>query len=920
MSTALDFGVAVKNTLIHLESNDDNFFGAIESVIETWRDTQQNEDIIEGTIKNPFYIGTDNLRVLTIPDGELYTQFKRCIGICRKNGCKVSQFNLNLIFQKLLKQQDLEELKEYYTLIPVSIKLMKNHLHRQTSLILDRPIITLLNSSGFTLENTELVVPLFDIDEITARIYANMYEPSNDFTTLIASNVLYQYFDVNSCAYKAVILDRLSKMTNDLKESLYWTNPYYCAMNITDQFQQRTFKLKEPIDGNLKAIISPTQSGVQDKDIKNIFNKLESKTKITYDLQNIYRKPEFTDASMAIENVKQKYKLYKIDNFPLQITKEQVNDLFESVNDDKLLFHVFNSFLLSKTYCHFVLNNHHVLNKMQKFFTNKFLTVYNYIFSYAWVCMYIEECIVKTRTIKTNRYVFEINTANKLPFFPYCHENIHLNPYCALTVDEKVINSKENYHGLPMITDYKEYGIDNLEGFITKFNLFTTGKIDKNIFDGLETIDGANTRSVWKNFAISGSVIPACTQKRSPLVDQVTTPDMAYIDKIMRYFNEYYNESDIDLMCNSKSVFDYMDNIEKLVKVIKTNLNSLNNKDVSDTVTIDPIKTLCIVVHSKYIEEQMKEVGDLSYIVNNINTPAIKERFYEEYFGFKRDKNKHHRLTKKGNQLYEHFYKIVPIDDMNVMVTTFEINKDKQYEVDSDTYVYLNDLLPEDKKVTDDKNLLVLKISEGIKFKIRSSLMLHTIEAFRTRYEDFFSCVAKFHLPCVRGYYNNNNVYLLPSCVTALMTFTNIDYKYFAGIRDPIEIINKYRMRGFGTIINTQEKPFVTEYNSTIDKWKGVYNIDTKNSTSIATQFGPKKLNDALYKPGKQSRNLPEDSYKKVNVTYIMSVSDYYNYYKVNYGYVPNNVDFLKFKAYRDDGALEPLKKWVLDAAYDELK
>jgi hypothetical protein len=668
------------------------------------------------------------------------------------------------------------------------------------------------------------------------------------------------------------------------------------------------------IGSELKAMINPVKS-VADKDIQTVFDKIGNAPKITYDLQNIYRKPDFTDASTAVKN--KKYTLYKIDHFPLNITKNQVNELFETINDEKLLFHTFNAFLLSKTHCHLALNNRTVLDKMQKLFTSKFMAIYNYIFAYAWSCMYMEECIVKTRSLKTNRYVFDIDTANKLPFFPYCPENIHMNSYCSLAVDEKAVNSKENYLGLPMIMDYKDYGIGSLEDFVTKFNLFTTGKTDKNIFDGLETHEGTK---IWKHFAISGSVIPACTQKRSPLVDQVTNSSMSYSDRILRFFNEYYNESDIDLMCNCKSVFDYMDSISKLINVIKNNLNALAGSNVSNTVEVDPIKSLCIVVHAKYIEEQMSELGDLAYIINNINTPAVKERFYEEYFACKRENNKQHRSVRKGNALYEHFYKIVPIDDMSVMVTTFEINKVKQNEVDNDTYIYMNDILPKDKHVADDQNLLVLKISENIKFKIRSPHMPHTIEAFRTRYDDFFSCVAKFHLPCVRGYYNGDNMYLLPSCITALMTNINIDYKYFAGVRDPIDIINKYRSRGFGTIINEQEKPVVTDYNSSISKWKDVYNVNPKDNTSVKSQFGPKKLNDSVYKPGKFARQLPDDSYANVTKSYLLTVSDYYNYYKTNFGYAPDNVDFLKFRAYKENGSMEPLKKWVLDAAYDELK
>ena len=94
--------------------------------------------------------------------------------------------------------------------------------------------------------------------------------------------------------------------------------------------------------------------------------------------------------------------------------------------------------------------------------------------------------------------------------------------------------------------------------------------------------------------------------------------------------------------------------------------------------------------------------------------------------------------------------------------------------------------------------------------------------------------MSRFHLPIVRSYYDGSEIYLTPSCVFACMTLLNIDYKYFAGSKDPIEIINKYRMRGFGTILNEKEIVRLIEYSSLIPKWKNSYNLNIQsNKTSI---------------------------------------------------------------------------------------
>lgn len=909
MDNDLDHGTIATKAYINADM-DDNFFGFIPKSQE---EHTQITELESGYVYNPFYVGRNNSTIVKLSDLELFGKYKKALAFCLKDGIKIGQDEFLHIYQKILKESEINSLTKFFTLVPVSIKLLKNKYHRQTALLIDRPFLTKFNSKNIMLDNDEVIVPLFELDEKIIQLYSLMYEPQYDVNTLITSGVLYKYFNCDS--YKTIITNRLSQILCDLKDSQYWLNPYNCNINMTDKFKERRFRIKDITTSDGKNIIFGDNSKINDMAIKNIFEKINNYDN-SFKFKQVYRKQLYTDVSSVVKVDGTAYKLYRINNDPLTITKDQVTELFNSTTDTKLLFSMFNSLLLSKQYCHLVLNNQYVLDKMKPIFDSKLIVLYNYLFGYAWSYMYIEECIVKTRTKNTSRYVFDINTASKLPFFPYCDENILMNPYCVLPVDKKVFNSTKNLFGVKMIADYKEYGISTLNDFVTKFNIFTTGTSDKSIFDGLETVPGTTK---WKHFAVGGSIIPACAQKRSPLIDTITTNEMSYVNKMARYFSEYYNESDIDIMCNSKSIFEFMDNISKLIEVIKKNLVLAHGKNAADTVVIEPIKTLGLILNVKFIEECLKDFGDADYVIKNINSPNIKERLYEEYFNYKRLSNNKYRKEHKNNVLYENFYKISPIDELNVIVTDYENNKDAKYENDSSTYVYLNDILPDDRKVSNDKNILVLKMSESLKFKIKSPHMLHCIEAFRVHYDDYFSCVAKFHLPCVRGYYTGENVYLLPSCVTALMTFTNIDYKYFAGIRDPIDIINKYRMRGFGTILNEQEKVDAVKYNSAIDKWKNVFQIDLHKKDTMTNHFGSKQLTDRMFQPGRNFNNYPEDAYRKPDYEYVNNMTDYYNYYKTKYNYTPNACDYLKFNAIKDDGSFNPLKKWVIDAAYDEL-
>jgi hypothetical protein len=253
---------------------------------------------------------------------------------------------------------------------------------------------------------------------------------------------------------------------------------------------------------------------------------------------------------------------------------------------------------------------------------------------------------------------------------------------------------------------------------------------------------------------------------------------------------------------------------------------------------------------------------------------------------------------------------------MNVSLVTYEIEKDKNTEQDSEVCYYINDYRDKDNKVPDEKNFMVLKMSENVKFKIRSTKMRHSIEAFRAKSRDFFALVARFHLPCVRAYYVGTNVYMLPSCITALMTGINMDYKYFAGIRDPIDILNKYRMRGFGTILNDNEKHHMLYYNGHVDKFGGMFKADVKLPDAF---FGSKKLDADIFKPKVFIDKLPKDIYQPKPHNYIMTQQDVVNYYKAKTGYDPleSGINMFRFRTINKEGYVEPLKKWVMNAFYE---
>ncbi len=175
--------------------------------------------------------------------------------------------------------------------------------------------------------------------------------------------------------------------------------------------------------------------------------------------------------------------------------------------------------------------------------------------------------------------------------------------------------------------------------------------------------------------------------------------------------------------------------------------------------------------------------------------------------------------------------------------------------------------------------------------------------------------VANFHMPCVRAYYNGDNVYMTPSFVSAHMTFMNIDYKYFAGSKDPINIINKYRMRGFGCWLNKSELETYIKYNYEVPFWNNMFNIKHNNKNSYSRCFGPLHIYSDVFKPRYINQNLITDE-KIAPVEFDYSQPNYRTLTEQEYNLNRFKSDKYFDKIYRtinkDTGYIEPLDKDII--------
>jgi hypothetical protein len=828
---------------------------------------------IKGEIKNPFYMG---LNYEPIDIKNIYSTYNRILILCLKNETVEYNFDMKL-FNNMITYQQLQDQNKYLTLINGNMKLLKNNDHHRKIIIIAKKYLKPFNDN-LNLNETELILFMPDLNKKKLHNYIDLYAGSNNFNDISDNLSVLDYYTGLDNPY---IKMKLSHKFQQSSDSDYWSNPYNCKINFTNEFVRRHFRKTHDVRNNRK--IAALALSTKKLNSSNMF-LVNSSKKIKNNINNIndhYEKiltlkKKYSDVSYSL-STKNNYKLYYVQKNIVNISNELVVNLLNNMKSNKLKFNFFNMILSSKKHCHLAINNESALKLMHPIISSA-APFYKYLFGYAWINMYLEECIVKTYATPNSRFVFNINTANKLPYFPNSTENLDDNPYLPVFIDSSKYNVSTNCMGITMTTDKHNHGFTTLDKFKKRFNIFSTGVVDKNILTGID----------WDVFAIAGSSVLACAM--NTVLTQLTKQNTD-LETWNYFYNLNFEKSDIDMMCNEKSTFKFMDHVQKLINKVKENLCDISGKDVAASVHINTVRSLSITIHYDYLKNQFNE-EKLQDIIKNIESNRIKEIFYGLYIKNKLAKNTFYRKEYNNNPLYEQFYNIINIDDMTLIITTDKLYNDtKSYD---SMFIKMSAIDENIKPVND---YVGVCISELIRFQIKSPYLNHSLEIFRSRYANFFSTVQQFHFPCVRMYYDGKDVHILPSCVSALLSGININSKYIAGTRDPAELIRKYNNIGFGIILNNKEKKYYYDYFK----------------------------DDQLVIPGfmtLDNTNFKRDQYHpQINVSYIKTKSDLYNFYKTKtqskYDETKSDVKFLQLKTINCLGDIIPLKQWTFGAACD---
>lgn len=775
-------------------------------------------------------------------------------------------------------------------------KLMYNEFHKQSRFLIPKSKIETEFETNINIEKEELdVILMTELNESQLKTYLETYEDDeiDNLNKYLEFLSVIKYYQIYPEKFK--IKKKLDFLLNSI--SFYWEDPSNCNFNLTQKFIDRRFNNcnyvnnKNNNNNNNEIIHKTLLNSNNNSKLSNL--KINSH-EMNY-LNGLLRENNWTDFTLK------NYNLSKISS----LSYSDVLIIYNQLPTEYMKYNFICNMLCSRSHCHLILNSRELLEQSKPIF-DKYKIVFKYLIGYSWLTLKNEEYHIYCRMKDSDRIVFDIDTANLLPVFPFTWDDLNQNPYACVLIDETILNLKKNCLSMNMMRNYNQYyGVCSSKEFSRRLNIFVNGTNVKGILDQID----------WSCCAVTGSAMTACGMKYNPLMDICklsNNPTELADEDLSSFFFHYYEQSDVDLICNKESIIDFIDTVQKLVE-----------KYPKEKTTVDDIHTGSIVISDEFIAgeiEKMRKVLknnniDVEYVKKNYDSQDIKNYFYDKFYvpwkieQFKKIKN----LNKHTEELIKKYLKAIPRDEFRIYDMVYDINEENMIGKDFEKYYFSNN---ENNK--NNKNKLIAKLSESIRYKIKCQ-GIKTFEIFKSRNENFFSIVSRFHMGFVRAFWNGHTVKCLPSYITSMMLQLAVDYKYFSSVRSPVEIVNKFRSRGFGSILNDHEKVIMAHYNSTKgdnfdekSKWLEMYKIDIKDKKSIENIFGAKKSSDDIFKPSKFFMNLHQDCFKNINHDTVTTFDECFSSI-----ITPSVSSMSKCKAINNNGKINPLSKEVINLGWN---
>jgi hypothetical protein len=757
-------------------------------------------------------------------------------------------------------------------------KLLFNDIHKENYKIISKSklknlsFIKIPEELKNSKEDQIKIILMPELDEYQITQYLNIHNDEPDNIKLYAKYLA-------MITYNQVSINRLKviKYLNRLLESqsLFWEELYNCNITFNDNFIKRQFN---------------NEKRHNFANNKSITQEMRLFTKEHNYLEDI-------DKFKDYESIKSGNKYWI--NTHSTISNNDILEIYKQIPNEYLRYNFIINMLCSRTHCHLILNNYDLLTLIQPMI-EKYKSIFKYLIGYAWVTFRQEEVYTRQKIKDTDRIIFDINTVNKLPIYPFGLDDINQNPYACVLINNELMNLNENCISMNMIKDNytKYYGLTDLETFKKRLNIFVNGNDELGILDKLN----------WDKMMITGSGMTACAMKYNPLFDicKISAGNEYKDEDFKLFLFHYYKNSDIDLLCTHETMKEFIDEVSNITKILKDNYGDnliLNNVHTSSVIVTDEF----ILNNIEKIKHKLKNnTISLSWIKYNLENAELKQYFYDTFYSTWKDEQNINILGKnpeyKDIYAYSEYLKKIDLENFKIFLMDYELDELQNKNTDYDKY-YFNS----SKKI-------IGKISESIRFQINSKNINRPWEIFKSNTKNAFSTIGRFHMDFVRAGWNGKTLLCLPSFISSMMIQLSTDYKYFASIRNPIEIINKYRSRGFGILLNNKEKIHFIYYNSDVEneKWHKMYKINLKNKASIKNIFGPKKLNDEIFKIAKYFEGVPDECFKNVEHTNFTNTKEAFSSI-----FTEKLEEFYSFKAINDKGYMTPLNREIIKKAYD---
>lgn len=901
------------------------------------------EEVIDEN-SNPFYLPAIGSPYKYHKAKMLSEQSKNLFVICLRNDVKSTNENkkkISLLYDNCALTEDLSEL---VTIVKLPFFLINNQQIRSGLLLVDNSHLEKFNNGMYGPESSQIGTDEIELDECKSFVYLMLnssernvvkwvrtYEKKDTLDKFIKYKIFISYNNLSDAITENKLIGYISNVT----DFHYWENKSNCNLAINLAFNQRKFNFRNKWKLNVDEIKRFGDEFALIKFKEKSVKIPQKKTKVRIDREANYEYPSAQNISYDTSKNILKTNFYvdaskpdKTSYFQISmpedriIDAETVNELLQShALNEKEKYYLVTNLLVSKNYAHYILQNPDVLTSLAGMF-KQYKPIFRYLLSYAFINLYKEESIKKTKTTTESRHVFNIETASKLPVFPHVTENPTLNPYFTLLVSSDTLNIDNNMGSVGNNFSFQT-GIVDLVEFKRRLNIFTCGYEDVDLLEGIS----------WSNMVITGGSMSAIMPKINPLMALFSPLKSGNLTEaeMNNYFNEYYKDSDIDVACNHNNFFDYIEHVKQMQQTICEN-SGFRSSDI----LISPLKTICIYVDTDVLKEKCdnNEIPfTYEYIINNKHNLDIRHYFYEIYLKEKKESNIYNKQI-LGNRINDPLYYIIldysHIDDVSIVFrdhleTVFLGNRLDEYNITDGTKSGIKMFHDLDKNMNNidsrNQNLienndnivkseaLFIRTVDTIKYKIISTKLKHSFEVFRIDYPEFFSTISRFHFPCVRSYYNGETCYLTMSAISAYMTMSNIEYKFFSGSNDPFLIIHKYRQRGYTSYFNRGEINQIVGHVLSNEHYQNLYGV--VNTESAMNMIGELDSNQTFFRP--------QNSGLHVNTVYQLQtkITDLVNYYKELYPSFPS--ELITKTAINNNGDINPLQRWLIDIGYDSL-